>query len=511
MSRRRTFPRRPAMAALLAAALLIGLVPAAPGAAHVALDHACPDHRVPQGVFTDVDPASTHGPAIDCAAEWTVTEGQGDGRYGPSLEVTRAQTGTFLVRLMTRYADHADDLEMPDPAPADTYDDVAASHPHAEGILTITAAGIAQGTGERTFAPEQPLTRAQLATLVVNLHAWATGEDLRRGGSEFEDVGTESPHHDAINGLADAEIVQGVGDGRYRPGRDVARAAMASFLMRHLDLLVERGDAPAHPPARLLAAGDIATCGTHGHEATARLLDGRPGVVAPLGDLAYPDGTATQLRECYDPTWGRHRERTRPAPGNHDYHTSDGDPYYDYFGAAAGPHGRGYYSYELNPDWHAVVLNTNCGALGGCGVESAQYQWLAEDLAAHDDQHVLVYGHHPRFSSGRHGPTEELDDIFSLLHRSGVALYLAAHDHHYERLEPVDPQGEPDPDGVRQFVVGTGGKTRYDLEPALPTTQARTNETYGVLALELLEDEYRWRFHPTDPDGLDDAGETPLR
>lgn len=511
MRHAQTPPCRTAMIALAAVALLFGIVPASPGEARVDLAQACPDGHVPRGEFSDVDPSATHGLAIDCAAWWHVAEGRGGGIYDPGRGVSRAQMGSFLLRLMATYAAHTDGLEMPEPAPADTFDDVASTHPHAEGIFTIAAAGVARGTGDSTYSPQRTVTRAQLATFVVNVHEWATGEDLRRGGDEFDDVGTESPHHDAINGLADAGIVQGVGGDRYRPGGDVTRAAMASFLMRHLDLMIELGRAPERPPAVLLAAGDIAACDADGDEATARLLDARSGVVAALGDLAYPDGTMTQLRECYGPTWGRHRERTRPAPGNHDYRTDDGEPYYDYFGPAAGPPGRGYYSYELGPDWHGVVLNTNCAAAGGCAAGSAQHQWLAEDLAAHDDRHVVAYGHHPRFSSGRHGPTDELADLFALLHRSGVALYLAGHDHHYERFQPVDARGEPDPGGVRQFVVGTGGKSLYDVGAAWPTTQARTNETFGVLQLELLPDRYRWRFHSARPDGFRDAGETRLR
>lgn len=263
-------------------------------------------------------------------------------------------------------------------------------------------------------------------------------------------------------------------------------------------------------PTVLLAAGDVAACDRDGDEATARLLDELSGTVAVLGDLAYPDGTVQQLRDCYAPTWGRHGERTRPALGNHDYGSGSADPYFDHFGPAAGPRGEGYYGYDLDDDWHAVVLNTNCWAVGGCGPGSAQYRWLDEDLAAHADQHVVAYAHHPRFSSGNHGSNDDLADVFSLLHQHGVALFLAGHDHHYERFEPVDASGAPDPDGVRQFVVGTGGYVLYALGDPLPTTEARTNETFGVLELELLPDRYRWRFHPTRPDGLRDHGVTRL-
>lgn len=260
-------------------------------------------------------------------------------------------------------------------------------------------------------------------------------------------------------------------------------------------------------PVVLLAAGDIAACDRDGDEATARLLDERPGVVAALGDLAYPDGTSEQLQACYGPTWGRHRDRTRPALGNHDLHTGDA-PWFDYFGSAGGPRRTGYYAYDLGDHWRAVVLNTNCWAVGGCGPGSAQYEWLQAELVAHADRHVVAYGHHPRWSSGHHGSNAFLADMFGVLDRAGVALYLAGHDHHYERFEPVDEFGTPDPDGVRQFVAGTGGYVLYALGRPLPTTEVRTNASFGILELQLLPDRYRWRFHPTEPDAPGDRGET---
>ena len=157
----------------------------------------------------------------------------------------------------------------------------------------------------------------------------------------------------------------------------------------------------AHPT--LVAAGDIATCGQPGHAATAALLDGIPGVVAVLGDLAYPSGTVEQFRDCYDPTWGRHIGRTRPAVGNHEYETSGAAPYYAYFGASAGDPSKGYYSYDLGA-WHVVVINSNCGFIaGGCGAGSPQEQWLRADLAANPASCTLAYWHHPLFSSGHTG------------------------------------------------------------------------------------------------------------
>ena len=96
----------------------------------------------------------------------------------------------------------------------------------------------------------------------------------------------------------------------------------------------------------LVAAGDIAS-NNFSQNATAALLTqvvaANPAtVVAALGDLAYDNGSAADFADRYEPTWGRHKGRTRPSPGNHDYVTRGASAYFDYFGAAAGPRGEGY-------------------------------------------------------------------------------------------------------------------------------------------------------------------------
>src|SRR6267154_5113753 len=122
---------------------------------------------------------------------------------------------------------------------------------------------------------------------------------------------------------------------------------------------------PASPAASasdpvLVGAGDIASCDDlAGAEATAKLIDKIPGTVFAVGDLAYPDGSDEQFANCYGPTWGRFKERTRPAPGNHEYHSDGASGYVRYFGAAAGNPATGYYSYDLGA-WHIVVLNSEC-------------------------------------------------------------------------------------------------------------------------------------------------------
>jgi acid phosphatase type 7 len=259
--------------------------------------------------------------------------------------------------------------------------------------------------------------------------------------------------------------------------------------------------------ATLLAAGDIADCSSSGDEATAALLDARPeGVVATLGDNAYPRGTATEFADCYGPTWGRHRDRTRPAPGNHDYQTSHGSGYFGYFGAAAGDPGRGYYSYDVG-SWHVVVLDSNCGGTS-CRKGGVQERWLRADMAASGASCTLAYWHHPRFSSGSvHGSDDAVAPLFRALYEAGADVVLAGHEHHYERFAPLDPEGEVDTArGIRTFVVGTGGRSHYRFGSPITGSEVRNGDTYGVLELTLEPGAYRWQFVPEASKTFTDSG-----
>ncbi len=257
-------------------------------------------------------------------------------------------------------------------------------------------------------------------------------------------------------------------------------------------------------PAVLVGAGDIAVCGSDADEATALLLDTIPGTAFTTGDNAYEDGTAQEFTDCYHPTWGRHRSRTRPSPGNHDYHTAGASGYYDYFGASAGDPAQGYYSYDLGA-WHIVALNSNIDL----SANSPQLQWLAADLAAHPATCTAAYWHHPRFSSGMHNDDTGMQDLWQVLYDAGVDLVLNGHDHDYERFAPQTPTGALDTQrGIREFVVGTGGRSLRNFATVAANSEVRNSDTHGVLKLSLYASRYEWEFVPVAGQTFRDSGST---
>ena len=251
----------------------------------------------------------------------------------------------------------------------------------------------------------------------------------------------------------------------------------------------------------LVGAGDIANGGS-GAEATARLLDNIPGTVFTAGDNAYPDGSDADYSTNYDPTWGRHRVRTRPSPGNHEYHTPGATGYYNYFGTNAGPAGRGYYSYDLG-DWHIISLNSEVSMSAG----SAQEQWLRSDLTANTKDCILAYWHRPRFSSGTHGSSTDTQPLWQALYEAGAEVVVVGHDHNYQRFAPQTPTGLADPvRGIRQFVAGMGGAGHYVFGTPIANTEAYNTDTYGVLKLTLGPGTYAWEFVPVAGGAYSDSG-----
>jgi len=245
------------------------------------------------------------------------------------------------------------------------------------------------------------------------------------------------------------------------------------------------------------AAGDIARCaypdpaysGAADTAATvaAGLAQDPRAVVLALGDLTYPRGAAREFTDCYAPTWGRFKDRTWPAPGNHEYYTPGATPYFAWWGERAG---RGYYSFDLG-GWHIVSLDSNLAP----AQHAAQLDWLRADLAAHPAHCTLAYWHHPLYSSGGHGSIPKMHDAWQVLYDAGAELVLSGHDHDYERFAPQDADGRLDPArGIRQFVVGTGGAYPTPFLLTVPHSEVRDSNRTGVLRLRLYPGGYGWEF-----------------
>ena len=233
----------------------------------------------------------------------------------------------------------------------------------------------------------------------------------------------------------------------------------------------------------MLAAGDIAACGHDGDEQTARILARYRGTILTLGDNVYDSGTTEEFTRCYAPSWGRFRQRTRPSVGNHDYRTPGASGFLHYFRLR-----RTYYAFDLGR-WRLYALDSE-------EVSPAQLAWLRRDLASHRRRCVLAYWHRPLYSSGPHGNDGDVRPFWVALLRARAELVLSGHDHDYERFAPQDADGRRTRGGIRQLVVGTGGRSHYGLRERQPNSVVFDGETYGVLRLELRPSSYRWRFLP---------------
>jgi hypothetical protein len=282
----------------------------------------------------------------------------------------------------------------------------------------------------------------------------------------------------------------------------------------------DRSSAAAETPDPVIAAaGDIACDPSHWRFAALRgtrdscrarytsdlLVHHDYRAILALGDLQYADGRLWKFNRSYGPTWGRVRAITRPIPGNHEYRLPNASGYFDYFNGSGVPTGRagtraqGYYSYDIGR-WHLIALNTNCDRIGGCGLGSPQELWLRQDLLSHPTQCTLAYMHHPMYSSGPKGNHERVKQLWADLLAAGADVVLAGHEHSYERFAPQDGEANYDPNGIREFVVGTGGKNfEGPFAEIQPNSRARNMTTFGVLRLVLRPDRYRWRFVPAAP------------
>ncbi len=286
----------------------------------------------------------------------------------------------------------------------------------------------------------------------------------------------------------------------------VALLAAASLAAAGRPDEARRGVTAGPKVAHVVAAGDIACdpldddyhdgLGTGGfcrQMATSDLWVDDPDVDAALvlGDIQYEDGRLWKFQESYDASWGRGLERTLPAPGNHEYQTPGAAGYFDYFGEVAGP---GWYSTDVGR-WHIVSLNSTCPPVD-CSADGVQMTWLKQDLAADDSRCTLAFFHYPLTASvGPSGKPSypQVRPFWRALFKDDADLILVGHQHTYERFKKLTPKLEPAEDGIRQFIVGTGGRSVHQQDFVAPHSQFRARRL-GVLHLELRPERYAYRF-----------------
>jgi hypothetical protein len=276
---------------------------------------------------------------------------------------------------------------------------------------------------------------------------------------------------------------------------------------------------PAAGSVVIAAAGDIA-CGAESTRASCRQMDTsdlllqlNPDAILALGDTQYEKGGYADFVASWGSSWGRLKDRVHPAVGNHEYLTAGAAGYFDFFngpGAPTGPAGvrdKGYYSFDLGA-WHLVAANSNCSKVGGCGSGSPQEQWLRADLAAHPTACSLMFMHHPLWSSdSREFETTELRPLVQAFYDYGGELVLVGHSHFYERYAPQDADGNLDPArGVREIIVGTGGRNVYGVGRIRPNSEARDGRTFGVLKVTLDPTSFSWAFVPLPNQTFTDSG-----
>ncbi len=385
--------------------------------------------------------------------------------------------------------------------------------------LYVTPAGVLglrnDVTGvSRNSNQSLPLGRWVRLRLHVGVHGSASLTEVQLDGSPVATLTDRS----ASLGTTPVGRVQ---LGENLTGR-TADVAYDSVTVTPAPVMDAAGDIACDPlnPNYLGGAGTATVCR---QRAVSDLISGDPSVtaVAALGDNQYECGGLAAYRTSYGASWGRFLDRTHPAVGNHEYR---GDPtkpstdcgpdgnatgYYSYFGASAGVAGQGWYSYDVGT-WHVVVLNTNCSDAGGCGPGSAQLTWLQADLSADTSRCTLAYWHIPTWTSGsRSAPNAQ--SFVQALYADGAEVVLTGHEHNYERFAPQSPTGVADPNGVREWVVGTGGAnhTELPITGSAPNSEVRNDATYGVLKLGLHDGWYDWTF-VRDPGQAAPAGSTPF-
>jgi acid phosphatase type 7 len=287
-----------------------------------------------------------------------------------------------------------------------------------------------------------------------------------------------------------------------------SQAIVKALAAALIGVLAAAGPATADPV--LAAAGDIACepgqrpsaleCGQGA--TAAEIKHARPAAVAALGDDQYEHGLLPEFLGpgAFNQTWGAFKRRIRPVPGNHEYSISPtATGYFEYFGHAAGSPGHGYYSYRLGR-WQVMALNSSCSDIGCLDSEfgtttSAQLRWLKRDLAHNKNRCILAYWHHPLFSSvGMLNNELGVRPMWDALLEAHADVVLNGHAHDYERFAPQNAAGRVTSSGLREFVVGSGGRSHITFDFVLPTSRFRDDKDFGVLFLTLHRASYDWQF-----------------
>lgn len=388
----------------------------------------------------------------------------------------------------------------------------------ADTVGTVTSAKL------RYYAVTTPVPALSVRRVTDNSWTEATATWNKSNSLPTAPAVYSSPAG-STTGYYEADVTTAVtGNGTYS---FVVTSASATTLR----LATKESTAPVAPPQLvvatetgtpgdpvLVAAGDISTrTKVGGNKQTSDLvLALSPDKVLTLGDDQYPDGALIDYQTYYQPTWGRFKAKTDPVPGNHEYLAdTSASGYFTYFGAAASPleagctsNCNGYYSFDIGA-WHFVVLNTNHNdcAYVACDATSAQLDWLRNDLANTTQPCLAAAFHHPRWSSGtHHGSDPTMGPIWTALYQAKVDVVINGHEHNYERFAKQNPSGQADPQGIRQFVVGTGGNGLYGFGTPAANSQARNSTSKGVLQLTLHATGYDWAFKPAAGFTFADAG-----
>jgi hypothetical protein len=235
-------------------------------------------------------------------------------------------------------------------------------------------------------------------------------------------------------------------------------------------------------------------------------------MVLPVGDTQYECAGTLAYAQSYNLTgWGAAKGISHPVLSDEDYDTAGTgcgaagpDGYFNYFGAQAPGN---YYAFD-SAGWHFIALNSQCGKVGGCAEGSAQNNWLEANVGSGCQIAIL---HKPRFRSKSNGNTTNaaMKPFWDDLVPAGVELILGGDSHFYERFNPMDPNGNFKADGMVQFVVGTGGKSRGGLAGASarhPQSVVGTASTFGVLKLTLNANSYSWEFVVEGSSSFSDSG-----